>query len=74
MKLFGERCQGEMVLKYLPFFRTAIEKSIPALLRLGSCKRGQDMTREKCPVHPSARQTLEPLPRVISFLEPYGEV
>eukprot|EP00435_Cladocopium_sp_Y103_P039766 s932_g10.t1 len=44
--------QGEMVLKYLPFFRTAIEKSIPALLR----------------------QTLEPLPRVISFLEPYGEI
>eukprot|EP00434_Breviolum_minutum_P042280 symbB.v1.2.037627.t1/scaffold5607.1/size25383/4 len=43
--------QGEMVTKYLTFFRAAIEKSLPALLR----------------------QTLEPLPRVISFLEPYGE-
>jgi len=44
--------QGEMVAKYLTFFRAAIEKSLPALLR----------------------QTLEPLPRVISFLEPYGEI
>eukprot|EP00438_Fugacium_kawagutii_P007026 Skav217369 [mRNA] locus=scaffold1119:53461:55211:+ [translate_table: standard] len=41
-----------MVEKFLPFFCTAIEKSLPALLR----------------------QNLEPLPRVISLLEPYGEI
>lgn len=44
--------QANMISKFMPFFRTTIEKSIPSLLR----------------------QQVEPLPRVISYLEPYGEI
>eukprot|EP00439_Symbiodinium_sp_Y106_P039948 s358_g4.t2 len=44
--------QVDLVKKYLPFFRTTIEKSFPALLR----------------------QSVEPMPRLISFLDSFGEV
>ncbi|CAE7893310.1 casA [Symbiodinium sp. KB8] len=44
--------QVDLVKKYLPFFRTTIERSFPALLR----------------------QSVEPMPRLISFLDSFGEV
>ncbi|CAE7250100.1 casA [Symbiodinium sp. CCMP2592] len=44
--------QVDLVKKYLPFFRTTLEKSFPALLR----------------------QSVEPMPRLISFLDSFGEV
>ena len=60
----------DLVKKYLPFFRTTIEKSFPALLRL---REGRGLGRGFVRRRDDGRQSVEPMPRLISFLDSFGE-